>query len=742
MPPIAETREDPTNRPPHLGKSSIPPQFAGCGICRTLRGYFENGGSSGSINCGPIEDARNTECLSHGPLLNSFYDYCNINSRLNDSPDDVGFLASGRGTSVQIVQSISKLGLFWNLSLVHNENIPDHPGIGRILDDDWIDLDVIKLWKEECLVRHGSECENPIKIWPARPAWLIDVHQGCIVPGNNITDYVALSYRWGDGLETRTHIEQLEKLQVPHSLKDGALLVKLAPIVHHAIYLTEKLGERFVWIDSLCIPHGDHKMLAEQLDLMGAIYANAIVTIVATDDDAHVGIQGLKGVSGSRQLSQNVFAFGEDRIAVRRTGIFSLSTGGEYHERGWTYQEFMMSKRKLIFKNKEVHWECSCCVWHEDLTLGTEIDKYINPRLSLLMAGIPEMSSLHHCITNYNIRKLKFDEDALAGFSGLLAICSRSFTGGFLYGLPEMDFESNLCWRPYWDYTELRRRVPSNDPQKENEFSLALPSWSWVGWEGMVGWDYEALRVNTRMSWFTETFPITDWYTWDAKENKALRRIASTWSKAREEYKKASEPLPAGWSRHAPSEVERFRDEPILWPDNCGEHVYKHAAVTDEDCPFWFFPFPIANIDSTVQPSMPEQIAHLFCKTKRGFVGGFREVSDQGNEVKLTDSTDKVIGTLRVHNQDQLSEFRQRENVPDILQHDAIELVAISWSRKYSKNFDKEKMCYATINKPRDVVNVLWIEWINGIAYRLAAGTVHKLDWEALELQDVDLILG
>jgi hypothetical protein len=39
--------------------------------------------------------------------------------------------------------------------------------------------------------------------------------------------------------------------------------------------------------------------------------------------------------------------------------------------------------------------------------------------------------------------------------------------------------------------------------------------------------------------------------------------------------------------------------------------------MPDDDCQYWFCPFPVADIESTTQPDMLEQTPHIFCKTKR-----------------------------------------------------------------------------------------------------------------------------
>ena len=184
----------------------------------------------------------------------------------------------------------------------------------------------------------------------------------------------------------------------------------------------------------------------DQLNLMGAIYANAVITTIAADTDSQEGILGLKDVSPPHGLNQRVYPFGKERILMRNTNLFSLEHGGTpYFNRGWTYQELKMSQRKLFFLKQELHWQCSCSIWHEELMEGQEIDKYIDPRLGVILAGFPDLESLNNILlSHYNERQLTFEEDALPAIAGLLSVTSRSFPGGFLYGHPEFFFSTVL----------------------------------------------------------------------------------------------------------------------------------------------------------------------------------------------------------------------------------------------------------------------------------------------------------
>ena len=76
----------------------------------------------------------------------------------------------------------------------------------------------------------------------------------------------------------------MAKLQKPNALDSPEISVHLVPVLRHAMYLTSAIGERYLWADALCIAQGDN--ITEQYNHMGAIYASAIVAIIAVDGDS------------------------------------------------------------------------------------------------------------------------------------------------------------------------------------------------------------------------------------------------------------------------------------------------------------------------------------------------------------------------------------------------------------------------------------------------------------------------
>ncbi|PHH92041.1 hypothetical protein CDD83_9159 [Cordyceps sp. RAO-2017] len=730
-------------------EASVSARFpAGCKICQDIWRRFADPHSTHQVNFGSPEQALSTSCPVHKPLVQRF-----IDEALGDADEadggrpksrDMGIEGGPRdkGRAISLVESLSGLGRYWNLLLVKKEADAAHPGTGRILDPCWVDIDVVLKWKKACLSSHAAKCGNPMKIWPVRPAWLIDVERRCLVPGQQTTgEFVALSYVHGQHTWPVVDADILSRLREPFALDEPGFSERMAPIARHAIYLTSKIGERYLWVDALCIIHDDRNRgaLAGQLKAMSAIYANAFVTIIAADGDSQNGLAGLKGISSPRPSGQRIVPFGDEQLLVRKTGYFLMEFFRPYDQRGWTYQEYKMAKRKILFVDGELHWECCHSVWHEEMIHGCDPDSYIDPSLGTVLAGFPDLGSLNRILTCYNERELRFDEDCLPAISGLLSVLSRSFTGGFLNGIPEMFFDRGLGWRPHWKHSNLRRRTFSDRPIGTRLSPSGLPSWSWIGWQGLIFHGYgEAARVRRRSHWAEETVPITEWYTSDCPVSlpSQRRRIRSTWFENRDSYKDTTKPLPPGWTRHdAPGDAD------ILYPDGCGRFIFSHASMEDsdeeEECE-WFYPFHVSDIRESTPPFTPEQTQYLFCETLRIHLWGHQ--SGDENMVTVCNDSGSDVGTLHLHDTQSLALFP--EAVAEGEKGLPVELVALYKSTLYHKTWHDAEADYGLPRQKREQYAVLWIEWREGVAYRLASGDVRAEEWDKLDSQKVSLVLG
>lgn len=261
----------------------------------------------------------------------------------------------------------------------------------------------------------------------------------------------------------------------------------------------------------------------------------------------------------------------------------------------------------------------------------------------------------------------------------------------------------------------------------------------------------ESGRVNPRMYQFEETTPITEWYTSSASTGTPRRRIRSTWFEKREQRKDVKQPLPEGWTREpAPSNDETEDEEPLLYPDGCEKYLYRHRDMPDKDCDRWYFPFDVPKIDASSPCTTPEQTRYLFCTTWKVSVWSHRTLDQRfpDNHVLMLRKgpQDEGIGKLHLQTDEQMESWpAPKEDTAAPMEDGSgriIELVAINQSVYYAKTFNETLKRYDHPSTRAERINTLWLEWKDGVAYRLACGWVEKGAWKSLGPEEVDLVLG
>ncbi|KAK5997066.1 hypothetical protein PT974_02417 [Cladobotryum mycophilum] len=147
--------------------------------------------------------------------------------------------------------------------------------------------------------------------------------------------YVALSYVWGT----------TKASPLPRTIQDAKVIAAT-------------LGYTYLWVDQLCINQiSSHKM--SQIHQMDRIYYNANLTIIAmAGDNANYGIPG---ITATPRLSQKFAKFGDHIILQPSqdfTAIKSRSGLTGHASRAWTFQEEMLSRRRLYFSDDMAWFKC------------------------------------------------------------------------------------------------------------------------------------------------------------------------------------------------------------------------------------------------------------------------------------------------------------------------------------------------------------------------------------------------
>ncbi|KAL0941519.1 tol protein [Colletotrichum truncatum] len=340
-----------------------------------------------------------------------------------------------------------------------------------------VDLSLLKGWLGFCDNNHKALCKKPISQMP-QGFRMIDCSTRKIVSWESAVDpkdYIALSYVWGNAEEG-------------YAVSTDSLLGPLPRTIEDSILLTTSLGYRYLWIDRYCIPQDNIAGKQLQIQSMGLVYENAVVTIVAAAGDGPH--HGLPGISATPRESQPSVKIGS------RTLVFipypkKEILNSKWNSRGWTYQEGLLSRRKLIFTDTQVYFQCNAMHCLESIQISLErlhIHKNIRMQDNVDMSRVfplrglgKSTNDLEDRLGEYLRRDLTFDSDILDAFRGVLSAFEHKFSTPMksLHGIPiystlfsTTDLEAFVFGLSWWS-------VGHQEPQRRPGF----PSWTWAGWK-------------------------------------------------------------------------------------------------------------------------------------------------------------------------------------------------------------------------------------------------------------------
>lgn len=715
-----------------------------------------------------IDEILALDCAAHRPFFEGFREAMVEHSRRFyrgvDDAEARRQAAEARWPRIPLGVELRELvlhvgwgNLFQRVPMVmtRRDDVPGHPGAWARVRSPRVDLECIQSWRRRCATLHGDECANPWKVRPVKPLWLIDAERRCLVPGGEADAYVCLSYRRAKAAGFQTTQAALPDLQRPGCLDEPAIGERLPRVVTDALQLVRDLGERYLWVDALCIAHDDAAAEAEEIARMGRLYGSATLTLVAADDgDDDVGLPGAADPAPARLASQTLVPLGGERLLAfpPRPGL-DPTAGTSYDGCAWTCQEYALAGRRLVFAGHRVHWLCPrergdewqrprrlCC--NAQCRQHNPAPRRPRPP-SLTVHGLPDLGSYEGLVERYSGRALADPADAPRAIAGLLAVLGRGFPGGFHWGLPVMFLDAALCWRPApsrrADSCHLRRRALP-DPRPGDPVVL-LPSWSWLGWQGPVQCCYDEDGILSPSSDTAyQTHPITTWYAVGSPSDSQDSPLSS-WFRNRPAHCDPGGPLPPGWQRRhldTPAEAPSLGfDRP---PAGCGRYVFAHERLPYRY--FWYH-FPLAGDrpaeEETPTPTIP-QPPYLRAATTRLCLEAYRDPAlalGPGRPrptVGLREpGRQRRVGHLWLHSIDDFARFPAEDGggAP-------VELVAVC--RRESTQVPK---AYEVVEFYREHYAVLWVEWKDGVADRQASGVVDRGAWDAHPgREEVDLILG
>ena len=206
-----------------------------------------------------------------------------------------------------------------------------------------LDTHRIKEWIRLCVLEHKVTCsseidQNPLvghKFPGLKVLRLLDVEKLHIVEfrkDERVPVYVALSYVWGSANTVRLTTANISELSTTAGFRASKFL--LPRTIDDSITLTQQLGLRFLWVDTLCLVQNDFGDISLGVNVMDFIYEVSYLTIIAAEGyNAH---SGLPGVQSQSRLSQKNFEVKSGVFLGLETRLDWLLERSVYRTRGWT----------------------------------------------------------------------------------------------------------------------------------------------------------------------------------------------------------------------------------------------------------------------------------------------------------------------------------------------------------------------------------------------------------------------
>lgn len=309
---------------------------------------------------------------------------------------------------------------------------------------------------------------------------VIDCRRRKVVSALDSCKYAALSYVWGSPSHPVGDLENF-----PQTISD-AMTAALG------------LGIRFLWVDRYCINQNNPTEKHSQIQQMGLIYSQAEVTFVAAAGKGPD--HGLPGISRRQPKKETGIRIGQYVLRPLHASSQELLARSAWMTRAWTFQEFILSKRRLVFTDQHAFLQCQTSMMEEwpasawkytfsptefvDMGCNLDIAFPFDPQL-------PHINQVIDHVQSYCTRQLSYPSDALNGFLGVLSMFEHgSNPVHHLWGLPYSPVKLGQHSRIH---LPLMWKTQNGTWESDGEFSVyrfairrkKFPSWSWAGREGV-----------------------------------------------------------------------------------------------------------------------------------------------------------------------------------------------------------------------------------------------------------------
>ncbi|KAK4096829.1 HET-domain-containing protein [Parathielavia hyrcaniae] len=328
--------------------------------------------------------------------------------------------------------------------------------------------------------------------------------------GDQRGPYLALSYVWGaqQPMTTTSNIDDYVSRGIPLSI--------FPQTIRNAISATRSLGQRYLWVDALCILQDSDADKARQLGEMRRIYRDSHLTLNAacasSTWEGFLAKQRPQRIPTARVPFRDRDHGGGPGAAAagvvclaRRMDTDSGDASRTYWDdlepiayRGWTLQEKLLPPRSLVYASDTLRYHCqtevvgiggALCEPSTGLRLPRAV---LSDAADLFSAGAPgaersewplagERKTARQAwlsvVFMYTLRQISNEADKLPAVGGVAEQFARVAGDQYLAGLWRLSLLFDLLWSVGNDGTDPNNRRPER---------YRAPSWSWASVNGLV----------------------------------------------------------------------------------------------------------------------------------------------------------------------------------------------------------------------------------------------------------------
>lgn len=360
----------------------------------------------------------------------------------------------------------------------------------REVDRAMFDLSLADKWISYCETNHGIACSN-VNLPDLVDFRVFDCHKRRVIHAPRDCRYVALSYVWA------RHESRLQ----------CALSTQMEKVIEDSIVVTKSLGFDFPWVDRICIDQADEQQKMKQIRQMDSIYARATLTIIAAAGGSPN--HGLPGIGGTLRVEQENLVIGSTTLLSTLPAGAHTIRESAWNTRGWTFQEGMLSTRRLIFTDAQVFFECNSMHCSEAVRTPLGLMHGATNKFDMFAyahSALPNKAPGSHpadfmdFVHRYTSRHLTYPMDRLNAFEGVMNAFKRAKRPVYsFWGVPIFMSDNDMSRRPRYDLWD-EDKTDRAERSLAVRFAISLfwqheslstrmkqfPSWSWAGWTGKI----------------------------------------------------------------------------------------------------------------------------------------------------------------------------------------------------------------------------------------------------------------